>query len=150
MARIRRLKCMIVCDLPCWELNNAITRLLEGDPKDFHGFEPNVHVRLIVLLLLITSNILVLCISMDGFGIDDVIRRSGQLIIVNLLPVSLLCHRSSVLGWLTGTCQPDFVWFHYSFGWLVLAEVLLHFTLCITPSSSGAGKLNLLFDIVLC
>lgn len=149
VARIQRLKCTIECEIPSWGLNSTIARLLEGDPKDISAFEPNIHVRLVVLLMLITSNILVLCISRDRFGIDDVIKRSGQLIIVNLLPVTLLCHRSSFLGWLTSTCKPQFLWVHYSFGWLALAEIWLHFTLWVTPSSSEAGKLNLHLDIFL-
>lgn len=148
-ARVPRLKCMIIRELSNWELNKAIIRLLEGDPKDISGFEPSIHVRLVVMVGLITSNILVLCISLDGFSIDDVLRRSGQLIIINLLPVSLLCHRHSLLGWMTHTCKPEFLWVHYSFGWLALAEVLLHFTLWVIPSYSGAGKLNLLLNIVL-
>ena len=139
-ARISQIRCAIVCHLSSWILPDAIAYLLEGDVHDISGFEPSIRIRLVVVIALISSNILALSVHVNSAQILDLLSRSGQLAVFNLVPLFLVCYRHSVLVWATKTCKPEILWIHYIFGWIVLAEVTLHIILWIMSLSGTIGK----------
>ncbi len=143
-ARITRIRCLVACNLSSWMLPDAIVHLLEGDVHDISGFEPAIHIRLVVILVLISSNILAFSFYAEKARIFGLMSRSGQLAVFNLLPLFLLCYRRSVLVWATKTCKPEILWVHYTFGWIVLTEVALHIILWVMSLSSAAGNMSLL------
>ncbi|KAI9785800.1 MAG: hypothetical protein M1816_008247 [Peltula sp. TS41687] len=83
-------------------------------------------IRLACVILLLTSNLVVILIFPAVSTWRTVLMRSGQLVVVNLIPLFLFSLRHSPLVWFAKTCQPEVLWAHYLLGTLVTVELILH------------------------
>lgn len=103
------------------------------------GFPIYPEIRLPGGLLLLLSNVLVLTLFPGPSMTRTLHIRSGQLAVVNLIPLFLFSLRHSPLASLANFCQPEVLWAHYTLGIMVYLELGLHLMVGISSQVDSQG-----------
>ena len=111
----------------CRTYKKFVSSLLEEDNTNVGGFAPPRALRTLLVAIFAIQNILGLVTIDQASPLQELLRRSGQMACVNLVPLVILGFPAAGLEVLVRQTSPQTAWAHHAYGWIVWYEALLHF-----------------------
>lgn len=100
--------------------------LLPSEAVEMGGLTPPSNVRKTLSLVIFLQNFMALITVGSGNVIRDVSRRSGQLALLNTIPLVLLAYPDLALAQVVNQSGPEIIWAHHLMGWVVWLELVAH------------------------
>lgn len=108
------------------EVLDRAVRAIIPKKVEIGGLTPPSNIRTIIAAVILLQNSLAMGIVDSENAAQTICRLSGQLALVNTIPLVLLAFPDLVLGRLVSQCGPEIIWAHHLFGWLVWLDAVVH------------------------
>lgn len=116
-------------ELPSTTVPDDVKEALSKDNTHFGLVPPPPNVRKTISVLVLLENVLAIGIVGGTDAAQTICRRSGQLAVVNTVPLVLLAFPDLVLGRMVKQHTHAIIWAHHVFGWLIWLNTLVHVAL---------------------